>query len=105
MSLSRHLLLIVSASVGIAILGVAVALGLLARDALIEQAENQARLVAGLIAGEANRAGMIADQIDRLVERESEAQAIALSHLAEVLGEDVETLAPPPRGDHGGKRD
>ena len=93
MSLSRHLLLIVSASVGVAILGVAVALGLLARDALIEQAENQARLVAGLIAGEANRASMVADQIDRLVERENEAQAIALSHLAEVLGEDVETLA------------
>ena len=93
MSLSRHLLLIVSASVGVAILGVAVALGLLARNALIEQAENQARLVAGLIAGEANRAGVIADQIDRLVERENEAQAIALSHLAEVLGEDVETLA------------
>ena len=93
MSLSRHLLLIVSASVGVAILGVAVAMGLLARDALMEQAENQARLVAGLIAGEANRAGLIADQIDRLVERESEAQAIALSHLAEVLGEDVEALA------------
>ena len=62
MSLSRHLILIVSASVGVAILGVATAMGLLARDALVGQAENQARLVAGLIAGEANRTGVISDR-------------------------------------------
>ena len=93
MSLSRHLLLIVSASVGVAILGVAVALGLLARDALIDQAENEARMVAGLIASEANRAGAISDEIDRVVTRENEAQAIALAHLAEAAGEDAEALA------------
>ncbi len=93
MSLSRHLVLIVSASVGVAILGVAIALGLLARDALIGQAENQARLVAGLIAGEANRAGLISDEIDRVVAQEKEAQAIALAHLAEVVGPDAGALA------------
>ncbi len=93
MSLSRHLILIVSASVGVAILGVATAMGLLARDALVGQAENQARLVAGLIAGEANRTGVISDEIDRFVARENEAQAIALAHLAEVVGDDAEGLA------------
>ena len=48
-SLSRHLIMIVTASVGLAIISVAVALGLLARNTLIDQAENQARMVAGLI--------------------------------------------------------
>ena len=85
-SLSRHLVLIVSASVGVAILGVAMAMGLLARNALIDQAENQARLVAGMIASEANRADSITDGIARLVERENEAQAIALGHLSEAVG-------------------
>ena len=93
MSLSRRLVLIVSASVGVAILGVALALGLLARDALIDQAENQARLVAGLIASEANRAGVISDEIDRVVARGNEAQAIALTHLAEAAGKDADALA------------
>ena len=92
-SLSRHLVLIVSASVGIAILGVATAMGLLARNALIDQAENQARLVAGLIASEANRADAITDGIAHLVARENEAQAIALGHLSEAVGGDAEVLA------------
>ena len=92
-SISRHLILIVSASVGVAILGVTTAMGLLARDALIEQAENQARLVAGLIAGEANRADAITDEITHLVTREHEAQAIALAHLSEAVDGDAEALA------------
>ena len=92
-SISRHLILIVSASVGVAILAVAVAMGLLARNALIDQAENQARLVAGLIAGEANRADAITDEIARLVTRENEAQAIAVGHLSEAVGGDAEALA------------
>ena len=92
-SLSRHLILIVTASVGIAIVGVALALGLLARNALIDQAENQARLVAGLIASEANRVGVVADQIDRVIASENEAQAIALAHIADVLADDSRALA------------
>ena len=93
MSLSRHLILIVTASVGISIIGVAVALGLLARNALIDQAENQAQLVAGLIAGEANRVGVMADRIERVMTSENEAQAIALAHLADVMGDDTRALA------------
>ncbi len=93
MSLSRHLILIVTASVGIAIIGVAVALGLLARNALIDQAESQARLVAGLIASEANRVGVVSDEIDRVIISENEAQAIALGHIADVLGDDSRALA------------
>ena len=79
MTLSRRLIITVAASVGVAIIGVALAMGLLARDALIEQAEDQARLVAGLIASEANRAEHAADEIDRMIVRQMEAQALAIA--------------------------
>ncbi|MDD9991726.1 MAG: SpoIIE family protein phosphatase [Rhodospirillales bacterium] len=79
MTLSRRLIITVAASVGVAIAGVAVAMGLLARDALIEQAEDQARLVAGLIASEANRAEHTADAIDRMIVMQMEAQALAIA--------------------------
>ena len=93
LSLSRHLIMIVSASVGVAIISVALALGLLARNTLIDQAENQARLVAGLIASEANRVGVISDEIDRVITSENEAQAMALAQLADILGDDGRALA------------
>ncbi len=92
-SLSRHLILIVTASVGVAIVGVTVAMGLLARNALIDQAENQARLVAGLIAREANRAGLVAAEIHQVVASENEAQAMALAHISDVLAGDSRALA------------
>ena len=79
MTLSRRLIITVAASVGVAIIGVALAMGLLARDALIEQAEDQARLVAGLIASEANRAEHTADEIDRMIVGQMEAQALAIA--------------------------
>ena len=79
MTLSRRLIITVAASVGVAIVGVSLAMGLLARDALIEQAENQARLVAGLIATEANRAEHTADEIDRMIVSQMEAQALAIA--------------------------
>ncbi|MDE0388243.1 MAG: SpoIIE family protein phosphatase [Rhodospirillales bacterium] len=79
MTLSRRLIITVAASVGVAIIGVALAMGLLARDALIEQAEDQARLVAGLIASEANRAEHTADEIDRMIIGQMEAQALAIA--------------------------
>ncbi len=79
MTLSRRLIITVAASVGVAIVGVALAMGFLARDALIEQAEDQALLVAGLIASEANRAEHTADEIDRMIVRQMEAQALAIA--------------------------
>ena len=79
MTLSRRLIITVAASVGVAIVGVSLAMGFLARDALIEQAEDQARLVAGLIASEANRAELTADEIDRMIVRQMEAQALAIA--------------------------
>ena len=79
MTLSRRLIVTVAASVGVAIVGVALAMGFLARDALIEQAEDQARLVAGLIASEANRAELTADEIERMIIRQMEAQALAIA--------------------------
>ena len=79
MTLSRRLIITVAASVGVAIVGVALAMGLLARDALIQQAEDQALLVAGLIASEANRAEHTADEIDRMIVRQMEAQALAIA--------------------------
>ena len=54
-------------------------MGFLARDALIEQAEDQARLVAGLIASEPNRAELTADEIDRMIVDQMEAQALAIA--------------------------
>ena len=92
-SLSRHLILIVTASVGVAIISVAAALGLLARNTVIDQAENQAQLVAGLIASEANRVGVISDQVNRMVTSENEAQAIALAQLADIMGDNTRALA------------
>ena len=79
MTLSRRLIVTVAASVGVAIVGVSLAMGFLARDALIEQAEDQARLVAGLIASEANRAELTADEIDRMTVDQMEAQALAIA--------------------------
>ena len=79
MTLSRRLIITVAASVGVAIVGVALAMGLLARDALIQQAEDQALLVAGLIASEANRAELTADEIDRMIVSQMEAQALAIA--------------------------
>ena len=71
---------------GVAIVAVALAMGFLARDALIEQAENQARLVAGLIASEANRAELTADEIDSMIVRQMEAQALAIAHRLDGAG-------------------
>ena len=79
MTLSRRLIITVAASVGVAIVGVALSMGFLARDALIQQAEDQARLVAGLIASEANRAELTADEIDRMIVSQMEAQALAIA--------------------------
>ncbi|MDE0391352.1 MAG: SpoIIE family protein phosphatase [Rhodospirillales bacterium] len=79
MTLSRRLIITVAASVGVAIGGVALAMGFLARDALIEQAEDQALLVAGLIASEANRAELTAAEIDRMTVDQMEAQALAIA--------------------------
>ena len=79
MTLSRRLIITVAACVGVAIVGVALAMGFLARDALIQQAEDQALLVAGLIASEANRAEHTADEIDRMIVRQMEAQALAIA--------------------------
>ena len=79
MTLSRRLIITVAASVGVAIVGVALAMGFLAREALIEQAEDQARLVAGLIATEANRAELTADEIDRMIVSQMEGQALAIA--------------------------
>ena len=94
MTLSRRLIITVAASVGVAIAGVAVAMGLLARDALIEQAEDQARLVAGLIASEANRAEHTADAIDRMIVMQMEAQALAIArHLDNHAHEAVDERA------------
>ncbi len=78
-TLSTRLIITVAASVGVAIIGVALAMGYLARDALIEQAEDQAQLVAGLIASEANRAELTTDEIDRMITSQMEAQALAIA--------------------------
>ena len=93
MSLSQRLVLIVSASIGVAIVGASVAMGLLSRTALIDQAETQAQLLAGLIAAEANRSALLAGEIDQAAMLELETQAIAIAHLAEAFAADPEALA------------
>ena len=82
MTLSARLICIVSASIGVAIVGLAVIMGFVARNALINQAEEQAGLAAGLIAGEANRAALVSDRIDRLLVEQMQSQAVAIAHLA-----------------------
>ena len=90
MTLSRRLIITVAASVGVAIGGVALAMGFLARDALIEQAEDQARLVAGLIASAANRAELTVDEIDRMIVSQMEAQALAIARNLENYDHDAQ---------------
>ena len=97
MTLSRRLIITVAASVGVAIGGVSLAMGFLARDALIEQAEDQARLVAGLIASEANRAELTADEIDRMIVRQMEAQALAIARHLESHDHERERGDKAPR--------
>ena len=88
-TLSGRLIITVAASVGVAIVGVALAMGFLARTALIEQAEDQAQLVAGLIASEANRADLTADEIDRMIVRQMEAQALAIARHLDSHGDEM----------------
>ncbi len=83
MTLSLRLLATVLTSVGLAIVGVAIVMGLLARDALIDQAEGRARLIAGLIAAEANRAETFLHEVDAASLLQIEAQAIAIGRLAD----------------------
>ena len=90
MTLSRRLIITVAASVGVAIGSVSLAMGFLARDALIEQAEDQARLVAGLIASTANRAELTVDEIDRMIVSQMEAQALAIARRLESHDRDEE---------------
>ena len=84
MTLSLRLVATVLTSVGLAIVGVAIVMGLLARDALIDQAEGRARLIAGLIAAEANRAEAFLHEIDAASLLEVEAQAVAIGRLADM---------------------
>ena len=85
MTLSLRLVITVLSSVGIAIVGVAVIIALEARNALIDQAEDRARLIAGLIAAETNRAEVFLAQVDDAFVEEIEAQAVAVAYLAETM--------------------
>jgi len=84
MTLSQRLVLTVLASIGLAIVGAAIAMGLLARNALIGQAEDRGRMIAGLIAAEANRSDDLLVEFDAAALSRVEAQAIAIAHLAEL---------------------
>ena len=83
MTLSLRLMVTVLTSVGLAIVGVAIVMGLLARDALLEQAEGRGRLIAGLIAAEANRSEAFLHEIDAASLLEMEAQSVAIARLAD----------------------
>ena len=93
MTLTGRLILAVVTCVGVAIVGAALIMGLLARNALIRQAEDQSMLVAGLIAGEANRVGAVSSVVNRLQSNERLSQAVALSHLVEILDNEPQTAA------------
>ena len=83
MTLSLRLMVTVLTSVGLAIVGVAIVMGLLARDALVDQAEGRGRLIAGLIAAEANRSEAFLHEIDAASLLEMEAQSVAIARLAD----------------------
>ena len=95
MTLSLRLVATVLTSVGLAIVGVAIVMGLLAREALLDQAEARARLIAGLIAAEANRAEAFLGEIDAASLLEIEAQAVAIDRLVDTSRPDelAKTLA------------
>lgn len=81
MSLTTRLVLLVNACLAVAIVGVAVMLGMLGRNALISQAEDQARLVAGLIAEGAYWAEISEAEVEGVVRDELESQAVAVAEL------------------------
>lgn len=90
MSLTSRLILLVNAMLAIAIIGVSVIFGMLGSNALIAQAEDQARLVAALIAEGAYWAEISEAEVEDVVRNELESQAIAVAELtraAEAAGE------------------
>ncbi len=93
-TLTARLITILTVCLGLAIAGVTFALGYLARSALIEQAEDRARLVAGLISESANRAEVATAEIYRILRQEREATAVAITHLSEAMA-DIPNPAVP----------
>ena len=83
MTLSLRLIVTVLTSVGLAIVAVAIVMGLISRDALVDQAEGRGRLIAGLIAAEANRSEAFLHEIDAASLLEKEAQSVAIVRLAD----------------------
>ena len=83
MTLSLRLVVTVLTSVGLTIVGVAIVMGLLAHDALLDQAEGRGRLIAGLIAAEANRSEAFLHEIDAASLLEMEAQSVAIARLVD----------------------
>lgn len=94
MTLTGRFVLTVTACIALTTAAIAATTGYLARSALIRQAEDQARTVAGLIAESARRSELTAAEIDALVRDEMEAQGVILSHLAE-MSDDADAGATP----------
>lgn len=90
MTITTRLIVIVNTCLAATILGIALVLGMLGRGALIAQAEDQGRLVAGLIAEGAYWAEISQAEMEGVVRDELESQAIAVAEMtrsAEEAGE------------------
>ncbi|MCB9946548.1 MAG: SpoIIE family protein phosphatase [Rhodospirillaceae bacterium] len=94
MTLTARLITIMTVCLGLAVAGVTLAMGYLARDALIVQAEGQARLVAGLISESVNRSDLASAEIFGLLRQEQEGTAVAIAHLAEAVADQDDPAVP-----------
>jgi len=85
MTLTGRLVLTVTVCVALTTAAIAATTGFLAHSALIRQAEDMARMVAGLIAESAARSDLATAEMEALTADEMTGQALALAHLAETV--------------------
>jgi sigma-B regulation protein RsbU (phosphoserine phosphatase) len=83
MTLTGRLVLTVTVCVALTTAAISATTGFLASNALIRQAEDMARMVAGLIAESAARSELATAEMEALTSEEMVGQALALAHLAE----------------------
>jgi len=84
-TLTGRLVLTVTVCVALTTAAIAATTGFLAHSALIRQAEDMARMVAGLIAESAARSDLATAEMEALTADEMTGQALALAHLAETV--------------------
>ncbi|MGV6872375.1 PP2C family protein-serine/threonine phosphatase [Pseudochelatococcus sp. B33] len=89
MTLTRHLVLMVTGCIALAILTVSLVFGRLGRDAMIIQAENEARTVARIVAQSARLTEVSLEETQSVLANDLGTIAFAAAHLSESAAGDI----------------